>query len=221
MPKTQTTPERFADFIYNSNLIEGIPELDYWTILRDTKKLMEEEKQRTHVGALAYIYDLAKKQKNFHLSDLLKIHEKIASEQLVLGHPIQTKHVGNLRDCLVRIGLGTIPPPRKENLSKFFHGFNRTIKNINSKNLFSTLSEWHLIYERIHPFADGNGRTGRLLIAYQFFFAQFAGKLSKRLKLPVILDSKKQQYYQAFQFYETDQKELAIKKLAGFLEKSV
>jgi len=29
------------------------------------------------------------------------------------------------------------------------------------------ISEFHILFERVHPFADGNGRVGRLLMAYQ------------------------------------------------------
>ena len=36
----------------------------------------------------------------------------------------------------------------------------------NNLNLLD-ISEFHILFERIHPFADGNGRVGRLIMAYQ------------------------------------------------------
>ena len=39
----------------------------------------------------------------------------------------------------------------------------------------------HVVYEAIHPFADGNGRTGRFFISYLF------NRLSNTFKLPILL----------------------------------
>jgi len=39
--------------------------------------------------------------------------------------------------------------------------------NLDNEALLEAIASGHIAFERIHPFSDGNGRTGRAIIAYQ------------------------------------------------------
>lgn len=53
-------------------------------------------------------------------------------------------------------------------------------------NILQILADTHIQFERIHPFSDGNGRTGRLLLMYLSM---------KYLHIPIIIIKEKRAHY--------------------------
>ena len=57
-------------------------------------------------------------------------------------------------------------PPEPEKIPNLMNYF---IYNYNhsEQNVFVKIARYHIEFEKIHPFEDGNGRTGRLLLNYE------------------------------------------------------
>lgn len=73
------------------------------------------------------------------------------------------------------------------------------------KNL-GTFSKFHVRYEKIHPFQDGNGRTGRMIL--------FREALKHNIMPPIIHDSNRMEYIEAIrQYSETELSEKIYKLL--------
>lgn len=72
----------------------------------------------------------------------------------------------------------------------------------------SVLAEFHIRYECIHPFQDGNGRTGRLII--------FRECLKNHIVPVVIEDSNRYEYLEALKAYRA---EAGLLKMTGLFKK--
>ncbi|HHD83859.1 MAG TPA: Fic family protein, partial [Campylobacteraceae bacterium] len=77
----------------------------------------------------------------------------------------------------------------------------------NNMNL-EDIAEFHILFERIHPFADGKGRVGRLLMAYQ--------AIQNNIVPPLIKTESRNEYLQAI----NDKNEL-YKFLQASIDKSL
>ena len=167
-PLTQGEVERLAeefmiDFTYNSNAIEGntltLKEtalaLEGMTI--DQKPLKDHLEAVGHRDAFLYVQDVAKQALPLNETVIKNIHA------LVLMNRPDDK--GVYRRIPVRImGAYTEPvqpymiEPRMTELLSANEERKNTMTDIERIALF------HLEFEGIHPFIDGNGRTGRLIL---------------------------------------------------------
>ena len=155
--------EFMVEFTYNSNAIEGntltLKEtamvLEGITI--DQKPMKDHLEAVGHRDAFLYVQEIATKDIDFSEYVIKNIHS------LVLMNRPEDK--GAYRRIPVRImGAYTIPvqpymiePKMAELLTK-----NEERKSIMSD--IERIALFHLEFEGIHPFIDGNGRTGRLIM---------------------------------------------------------
>jgi len=52
--------------------------------------------------------------------------------------------------------------------NKISNDIENLLYRFNSNNMsLEDIAEFHILFERVHPFADGNGRVGRLIMAFQ------------------------------------------------------
>lgn len=159
----QLRDEFAVEFTYNSNAIEGntltLKEtalvLEGMTI--DQKPLKDHLEAVGHRDAFLYIEDIAKQQIPLSVSVIKNIHS------LVLMN--QPEDRGVFRKIPVRI-MGAYTEPVQPYLiePKITELLATNEERKASMNAIERIARFHLEFEGIHPFIDGNGRTGRLVM---------------------------------------------------------
>lgn len=198
--------EFMIEYTYDSNAIEGntltLKEtamvLEGMTI--DKKPLKDHLEAVGHRDAFLYIEELAQQDTPITAYEIKGIHS------LVLNDRPEDK--GRFRRIPVRItGAYAIPAEpflieeKLDELLRENHARQKRMHAIERVALF------HLVFEGIHPFIDGNGRTGRLLMNLQLI----------RQGYPTInvKFADRKQYYDAFDAYYRDGSPDAMVLLIG------
>ena len=153
--------EFIVEYTYNSNAIEGntltLRETDL--VLRgltvDNKPLKDHMEAVGHKEAFDFVSDLVRKKEPISEKIIKQIHYLVLADKKedrgvyrkVPVHIMGAKHEP-VQPYLIE--------PKMEQLLQDFEK--------NDEHIITKLARFHIEFEGIHPFIDGNGRTGRLLI---------------------------------------------------------
>ena len=155
--------EFMVEFTYNSNAIEGntltlketAMALEGMTI--DQKPLKDHLEAVGHRDAFLYVQDIATKDMPISESVIKNIHS------LVLINRPEDK--GVYRRIPVRIMGAYTEPLQPYMVQPAMEGLIiENNKRTETMNIIERIARFHLEFEGIHPFIDGNGRTGRLIL---------------------------------------------------------
>lgn len=199
-PLTAGEVERLRDefmieFTYNSNAIEGntltlketAMALEGMTI--DKKPLKDHLEAVGHRDAFLYVQDIAKKDMPLSESVIKNIHS------LVLMNRPEDK--GVYRRIPVRI-MGAFTEPVQPYLiePKMTELLQSDNERKGAIHDIERIARFHLEFEGIHPFIDGNGRTGRLLMNLELIKCGYP---------PInVKFADRKRYYDAFDAYYKD-----------------
>lgn len=166
----------FKDEIRNSIAIEGV-----FANRHDLIDVLEHNKRTDHQKAAAILgyfdaasamYEYAYNQfqeKEFilRLADIKQIHTMLMRYEREAGTYIG--EIGDFRKTNIEVARATFRPVDVYNvrpaMELFIRWFNENLKK-GSYDPITLASMAHVWFETIHPFRDGNGRSGRILLSY-------------------------------------------------------
>ncbi len=160
--------EYFEDFItrstYHSNAIEGntLSYAETYAIIFNDNSIKINAEPREFYEAVNHKYAL---------SYVMEHAGENLTEEMIKHIGIQInrniKEISGYRTGQVLIKGAEHIPPHPSQVKQAMMYFVYNYNNTQYDSVYEKMAASHIEFERIHPFDDGNGRTGRLLLNYE------------------------------------------------------
>jgi Fic family protein len=191
-------------FAYNSNKIEG------GTLSEDeTRFIFETDTINAHENKVYKVNDIVEIKNHFKCFDyVIETADKTLSEDIIKEyHRLLKSGTSDSANEWFKVGdykgvdntvanIATTPVSEVENEMKKLI----TLYTGKEKIVISDIVDFHYRFERIHPFQDGNGRVGRLIM--------YKECLKNNIVPFVIHDENKRYYYDGLSRYRNEPKHL-------------
>ena len=187
-------------FAYNTNHIEGSKLTEDQTrYIYETNTLLTEKNSITNID------DILETANHFKLVDyMIDIADKKLTEKMIKEfHKILKEGTSDSRKNWFNVGeykklsnevggLKTTEPKNVEKEMKKLLEWYNSLKQVTINEII----EFHVKFEKIHPFQDGNARIGRIIL--------FKECLKNNIVPFIILDKDKLFYYRGLNMYQTN-----------------
>jgi len=153
----------------------------------DVETFLKESNAIEHVYDDESLADAKDAWKFLMSQDVLSLSVVRETHKLLMRNKnLEPKYIGDFRDCPVYVGNRMCPPAYvvAPLMWEWTLSSMRTYPTVDAKYL-------HVRFEKIHPFIDGNGRTGRMFMNWTRL---------KRTNEPLLIikESEKEKYYEWF-----------------------
>lgn len=195
--ENKTTLNKLTLYLtYHTNTIEGstmtlsdVEEVLFEHKVLSNRTAVEQAEARNHQAALNWLLEqLSNNSTNF-----------VINERLILGLHLRLMNgiisdAGQYRTHSVRILGAHVALANWQKIPRLISGLS-TYLAMPSVDIIGKLAKTHADFEKIHPFSDGNGRTGRLILLAQ--------SLRAGLVPPLVAKERKNAYYKYLEIAQT------------------